>query len=111
MSLLLGFLRGVERFGNKLPHPFWLFTIMAVLVVALSAVLSALGVCAVSRGAGETIQVAGLLTPAGAATASGDAVENLAEFPPLALLIVVMLGVSVAEQSGLLNAMLRGSVT
>ncbi|MFB9570103.1 AbgT family transporter [Saccharopolyspora hordei] len=111
MSLLLGFLRGVERFGNKLPHPFWLFTIMAVLVVALSAVLSALGVSAVSPVDGETIQVTSLLTADGVATIIGDAVDNFAQFPPLALIIVVMLGVSVAEQSGLLNAMLRGSVT
>lgn len=111
MSLLLGFLRGVERVGNKLPHPFWLFTMMAVLVVALSAVLNALGASAVSPVDGETIRVKSLLTAEGLSTIIGDAVENFAKFPPLALIIVVMLGVSVAEQSGLLNAMLRGSVT
>lgn len=111
MALLLGFLRGVERFGNKLPHPFWLFTIMAALVVALSAVLNALGVSAVSPVDGETIRVKSLLTSEGVSTVVGDAVDNFAQFPPLALIIVVMLGVSVAEQSGLLNAMLRGSVT
>src|SRR5690606_1174178 len=59
----------------------------------------------------ETIQVKSLLTSEGVSTVVGDAVDNFAQFPPLALIIVVMLGVSVAEQSGLLNAMLRGSVT
>ncbi|MGW1682231.1 AbgT family transporter [Saccharopolyspora sp. NPDC002376] len=111
MSLLLGFLRGVERFGNKLPHPFWLFTLMALLVIALSAVLNALGASAVSPVDGKTIEVKSLLTAEGMATIFGDAVENFAKFPPLALIITVMLGVSVAEQSGMLNAMLRGSVT
>ncbi|MDA3629248.1 AbgT family transporter [Saccharopolyspora sp. WRP15-2] len=111
MSLLLGFLRGVERFGNKLPHPFWLFTLMALLVIALSAVLNALGASAVSPVDGKTIEVKSLLTADGMSTIFGDAVENFAKFPPLALIITVMLGVSVAEQSGMLNAMLRGSVT
>lgn len=111
MSLLLGFLQGVERLGNKLPHPFWLFTIMAGLVVVLSGALSALGVSAVSPADGETIRVKSLLSAEGVSTIIGDAIENFAEFPPLALIIVVMLGVSVAEQSGLLSAMLRGSVT
>ena len=91
MALLLGFLRGVERFGNKLPHPFWLFTIMAALVVALSAVLNALGVSAVSPVDGETIRVKSLLTSEGVSTVVGDAVDNFAQFPPLALIIVVML--------------------
>ncbi|WP_432757771.1 AbgT family transporter [Saccharopolyspora erythraea] len=111
MALLLGFLQGVERLGNKLPHPFWLFTIMAGLVVVLSGVLSALGASAVSPVDGKTIRVRSLLSAEGVSTIIGDAVENFAKFPPLALIIVVMLGVSVAERSGLLNAMLRGSVT
>ncbi len=111
MSLLLGFLQGVERLGNKLPHPFWLFTIMAGVVIVLSAVLHALGVSAVSPVDNETITVKSLLSPEGMQTIIGDAADNFAAFPPLALIIVVMLGVSVAEHSGLLGAMLRGSVT
>ncbi|MEV0086942.1 AbgT family transporter [Saccharopolyspora sp. NPDC050642] len=111
MSLLLRFLQGVERLGNKLPHPFWLFTMMAGLVIALSAVLSAIGVSAVSPVDGKTIQVKSLLSAEGVQAIIGDAVDNFAAFPPLALIIVVMLGVSVAEHSGLLSAMLRGSVT
>jgi aminobenzoyl-glutamate transport protein len=37
-------LDGVERFGNKLPHPFWLFCWLVVLVIAISAGMAALGI-------------------------------------------------------------------
>lgn len=110
MRMLLGSLQVIERAGNKLPHPFWLFTIMAGFVILLSAALNALGVSAESPD-GELIEVKSLLSAEGMQTIFGDAVDNFATFPPLAIIIVVMLGVSVAEQSGMLNAMLRGSVT
>ena len=111
MRLLLGVLGFVERLGNKLPHPFWLFVVMAVIVVALSALLSAVGVSAVSPVDGETVRVRSLLSAGGAQVVFGDAVANFATFPPLAVILVVMLGVSVAEAAGLLSAMLRGGVT
>lgn len=111
MRLLLATLGAVERIGNKLPHPFWLFVIMAGFVVVLSAVLNALGAFAVSPADGERIEVKSLLSVEGVQTIVGDAVTNFATFPPLALIIVVMLGVAVAERAGMLNALLRGSVT
>jgi aminobenzoyl-glutamate transport protein len=111
MAVLMRFLQFIERVGNKLPHPFWLFVIMAALVVALSAVLNALGAYAISPADGERIEVRSLLTAEGVRMMIGDAITNFAEFPPMALIVVVMLGVAVAERSGLLNALLRGSVT
>ncbi|WP_106582321.1 AbgT family transporter [Murinocardiopsis flavida] len=111
MRVLLRTLGAVERLGNKLPHPFWLFVIMAGVVVALSVVLNALGAFAVSPVDGERITVKSLVSAEGMQTIVGDAVTNFATFPPLALIIVVMLGVSVAEKAGLLHALLRGSVT
>ncbi|GAB4225897.1 MAG: hypothetical protein Kow0062_28160 [Acidobacteriota bacterium] len=43
-GLMIRFLDGVERAGNLLPHPFWLFCWLIVALLALSAVFSALGV-------------------------------------------------------------------
>ncbi|QVQ54914.1 AbgT family transporter [Spiractinospora alimapuensis] len=110
MRLLLGTLQGIERVGNKLPHPFWLFTILAGFVVLLSAVLEWAGAFAVSPEDGERIEVQSLVSREGVHMMLTDAVENFATFPPFALIITVMLGVAVAERGGLLNAMLRGSV-
>ena len=38
-----GFLKGVERIGNKLPHPAMLFFILSIIVVIISAIVAALG--------------------------------------------------------------------
>lgn len=111
MSLLLGTLQVIERAGNRLPHPFWLFMILAGIVIVLSAVLDALGAFAVSPADGERVEIRSLISPDGVDVILLDAVDNFATFPPLALIVSVMLGVAVAEQSGMLSAMLRGSVT
>ncbi|EHY91234.1 AbgT family transporter [Saccharomonospora azurea] len=111
VRVTLRVLAGIERLGNKLPHPFWLFVIMAGVVVALSAILDALGAFAISPADGERVEIKSLLSAEGLHMMVGDAVENFATFPPLALIIVVMLGVSVAERSGMLSALLRRTVT
>ncbi|MDR8019088.1 AbgT family transporter [Nesterenkonia aerolata] len=100
-------LQWVERIGNYLPHPFWLFVILAGVVIALSAVLEALGVGAQNPADGEQIDVQSLLTPDGFQQMITDAVQNFVEFPPLGLIITVMLGVAVAEGSGLISAAIR----
>ena len=55
-------LSGLERLGNKLPHPFWLFALLAGIILVLSAVLSAAGASAVSPADGETVEVCLLYT-------------------------------------------------
>lgn len=100
-------LGGLERVGNMLPHPFWLFLILAGLILVLSAVLSAAGVSAVSPADGETVEVVNLLTRDGLHEILGKAVTNFTEFPPLGLIIIVMLGVAIAEYSGMISAAIR----
>jgi hypothetical protein len=46
-SLMFRFLDGVEWLGNKLPHPFWLFCILILMVALLSEVLERTGASAV----------------------------------------------------------------
>ena len=45
-SWVFRLLAGVEWLGNKLPHPFWLFCLLFLVVTALSAMLSGAGVSA-----------------------------------------------------------------
>jgi aminobenzoyl-glutamate transport protein len=100
----------IETVGNKLPHPFWLFWILAGAVAVLSAVLAAAGVSAVHPGTGEKIEVLNLLSRDGVTMAVEGAVENYAAFPPLATILTVMFGIAVAERSGLFSALLRRMV-
>ncbi|WP_037714882.1 MULTISPECIES: AbgT family transporter [Actinomycetes] len=100
----------IERVGNKLPDPFWLFWLLAVGVIVLSAVLAAAGFSAVQESTGKTIAVRNLLSTDGLAVMLDGAVKNLANFPPLPTIIVVMLGISVADRSGFVTALLRRMV-
>lgn len=110
MSGLLRLLAHIEKLGNKLPHPFWLFVILSGVLAAASWALASAGVSAVSPASGKTVAVQSLLSADGIQMVIEDAVENYATFPPLGTILVVMLGVAVADRSGMLTAMLRAGV-
>lgn len=109
-------LNTIEKVGNRLPHPITLFTLFAGIVVLLSAVLSALGVSATGElvSGGElretTVSVVSLLTKEGITYMLTNAVKNFTNYAPLGMTLVAMLGVGVAEQSGLINALLKSTV-
>jgi aminobenzoyl-glutamate transport protein len=100
----------IERVGNKLPHPFWLFWILTGILGVASLALSLFGVSAILPKTGEVVAVKNLLSLDGVTYAAQSALDNLAKFPPLAVIVVMLLGVSVAERSGLLEALLRVTV-
>jgi aminobenzoyl-glutamate transport protein len=97
----------IERGGNALPHPATLFAAMAALVVLLSAVAAAAGVSAVHPGTGEVIRPVNLLTIPGLHRILTGMVGNFTGFAPLGTVLVAMLGIAVAEGSGLIAAALR----
>ncbi|ONI84115.1 p-aminobenzoyl-glutamate transporter [Actinosynnema sp. ALI-1.44] len=109
-SFVLRVLDVVDRVGNKLPHPFWLFVIMSVLVVLASWILSLAHVSVVSPADGKTIGVRSLVSDAGVQMILGDLIKNFVNFPPLGLIVVVMLGVAVADKTGLLPALMRAAL-
>lgn len=101
----------IERVGNKLPHPFWLFWILAAILGVASAVLAAADVTVVSPSDGETVAVQNLFSGAGMAMALSTAIDNFASFPPMATIIVVIMGVAVAERTGFLEAAMKVGVS
>lgn len=101
----------IEKVGNLLPHPFWLFLILAGVIMVLSAILSAAGVTAVHPGTGKPMVIKSLLSSAGIKEMFGNGVNSYATFPPLATIVITMLGISLAQGSGLINALLRSFVT
>ena len=101
----------IERVGNKLPHPFWLFWILSAVIAVISAILAGLGVSVVSPKDGKTVAVQSLLSGDGIAMAVSTMIDNFAEFPPMATILVVIMGVAVAEHSGLLAAVMRRGVS
>ncbi len=106
-----GFLGWVERVGNKLPEPFWLFVIIGGLVLVSSWLGSLAGLSAKDPESGETVAVKNLLSAEGLSSIVSNAVENYTSFPPLGLIITVMLGVAIAEHSGLIASAVRAVVS
>ncbi|MFJ9088910.1 AbgT family transporter [Streptomyces sp. NPDC102384] len=109
-SVILRALDFVDRAGNKLPHPFWLFLILSGLIVLASWLLAALGVSVVSPADGSVIAVKSIVSDAGVKMVLGDAIPNFVDFPPLGLIVVVMLGVAIADGTGLLPALMRAAL-
>jgi aminobenzoyl-glutamate transport protein len=106
-TLLSRFLAIVERGGNDLPHPATLFAIMALLVVLGSAVAAQLNVNAVHPGTGQLIEPVSLLSISGLHRIMRELVTNFTSFAPLGTVLVAMLGIAVAEGSGLIGAALK----
>jgi len=106
-SLLSRFLSIVERGGNALPHPATLFAVMAVLVIILSAVAAQFDLAVTHPGTGQPVQPVSLMTVAGLHRIMTELVTNFTGFAPLGTVLVAMLGIAVAEGSGLIGAGLK----
>lgn len=105
------FLNFVENTGNRLPHPVTLFAGLALLVVVISAIVSYFGVSAEHPGkAGEMIEVKNLMSADGIKYIFTEMTNNFVGFAPLGVVLVTMLGIGLAEGTGLISAMLRGFV-
>jgi len=100
------FLDGVERVGNKLPHPAMLFGLFALITMLISHIAYLAGV-SVNLTNGETVPAVSLMTREGIAYIFTNAVGNFVGFAPLGTVLVAMLGIGVAEQMGLISALLR----
>ncbi|AKP08243.2 Aminobenzoyl-glutamate transport protein [Corynebacterium pseudotuberculosis] len=105
-----GFLGFVERAGNVLPDPFWLFVILAGLVAISSWLGSKAGMIAINPQDNSPVAVTNLLTKDGISKMLTEAVNNFVAFPPLRVILTVMLGVAVAEHSGFISALIRAMV-
>ena len=106
-SRLERLLQHVERAGNALPHPTALFALFAAAVVVLSAVAAMFDLSVVHPGTGKVIEPVSLLTIEGLHRILTSTVSNFTGFAPLGTVLVALLGIAVAEGSGLLGAALK----
>ncbi|RAK11858.1 aminobenzoyl-glutamate transport protein [Halanaerobium saccharolyticum] len=110
LSLTDRFLNRIERTGNKLPHPVILFFILSAFVLILSWIISLFEIAVTHPGTGETIRAVNLLSKSGIRRIFTEAVSNFTGFAPLGVVLVAMLGVGIAEKSGLISAVLKKTV-
>lgn len=100
-------LDGIERVGNKLPDPITLFLGLAVIVVLISWLCSALGVQAVNPANGDTVAAVNLFSVFGIQYLWTNVITNFSGFAPLGMVLVAVIGSSVAEKSGFLVALME----
>ncbi|MDP2174521.1 MAG: AbgT family transporter [Bacteroidota bacterium] len=101
------FLNGVEKVGNLLPHPATLFAGFALLVVLVSWIVSFFDISVLHPGTKEIIKPFNLMSTEGLHFMITKMVTNFTSFAPLGTVLVALLGIGVAEGSGLIGTVLR----
>lgn len=100
----------IEIIGNKLPHPATLFALLALTVMILSWISAQLSTQAIHPVDGSLITVNNLISADGFRWIYTNIINNFLKFPPLGYVLVVMVGIGVAEGSGLFTVMIRSLV-
>ncbi|MDR2174609.1 MAG: AbgT family transporter [Synergistaceae bacterium] len=111
------FIRAIEIIGNKFPHPFWLFVLLSLIVIGLSHWLAQNGVSVtyLAAKAGEapketTVKVVDLLNYDAMRTFLAGFVKTYVNFAPLGLVLTMMLGIGIVEQTGMISALMRKTI-
>ncbi len=105
-----GFLDWVEKVGNKIPHPFILFCILALSIVIISAICNLLNVSVIDPIKGGEVVVKSLLSAEGIIFMLQNMVKNFTGFSPLGLVLVMTLGIGLAEHVGLVSTFMKHTI-
>ena len=103
-------LNGIERVGNKLPDPVFLFLWLIGGLIVLSLVGAGLGWSAVNPVTGDTLAAKSLLAPENLERLIIGMPSTLTDFPPLGIVVTIIYGASVAERSGLFTTAIRAAL-
>ena len=110
MNWLNSFLNLIERAGNRLPDPVTLFAGLIILVMLTSALSATLGISVTHPATGEIISAQNLFAKEHLQRLLIDMPKTFAAFPPLGLVMLVMLGIGVADKTGLITTALKSFV-
>jgi aminobenzoyl-glutamate transport protein len=111
-----GFLGWVERTGNRLPDPVFIFFYLILVLIVISIVCALFGLSAKhptqvnADGSPVIIKSVSLLSPENIQRLWVEMPKTFTHFYPLGYVLVVMLGAGVAERSGLFASGIRKAV-
>src|SRR5215831_17347923 len=105
----------VERVGNAVPHPAVIFVLLMAIVAVVSHILYLMGASVsfesinpdTDKVENVTVAAKSLLTADGMRFMYENVVKNFMDFNAVGVIIVAMLGVGVADASGLIAALIR----
>lgn len=111
------FINGVERVGNKLPHPFIMFVWLIGFVITLSIICEWLGVAVTytKLAAGKapetiTIQAKSLLSKESIQYFFLNFQNIYFDFSPLRAVIPLLMAIGVCEQTGLMESVIKRTI-
>ena len=112
-----GFLGWVERTGNKLPDPVFIFFYLIAILIVISVIAQMTGTSAAhpaeidpETGAARIISAQSLLSADNIRRLWVEMPATFTHFHPLGYVLVVMLGAGVAERAGLFGTAMRAGV-
>lgn len=112
-----GILAWIERTGNRLPDPVFIFFYLIGILIVLSVIAGMTGWSAAhpteideATGAARIISAESLLSANNIQRLWVDMPATFTHFHPLGYVLVVMLGAGVAERSGLFGTAMRAGV-
>jgi aminobenzoyl-glutamate transport protein len=111
-----GFLGWIERTGNRLPDPVFLFFYLIIALVIISVIAAWAGASAIhptqqnDDGSAVIVKSMSLLSAENIQRLWVEMPATFTHFHPLGYVLVVMLGAGVAERSGLFASGIRASV-
>ena len=115
-SLFYRFIDRVEILGNKLPHPFYLFSMLIVVAVVLSVLFAGVSVTyekAQSGGTGAEMVTVTVLNLLNKGTIT-DLTENMYSiyysFSPMMMMGLLMLSIGLCEQVGFFAALIKRTI-
>lgn len=98
----------IEFVGNKFPTPFVLFALLGVVVLVISALFDGVTASYIGKeGKNVNVHIVSLLNPDGLRFILTSMVDNFIKFPPLGLVVVMMLAMGLAESTGFVSALVR----
>lgn len=111
-----GILGWIERTGNALPDPVFIFLWLILGLAIISAIAAAMGLQVLhpvtkdANGAPVVVQATSLFDPANIRKLLVEMPTTFTHFHPLGYVLVVMLGAGVAERTGLFGSAMRAAV-
>jgi len=108
-------LDGIERVGNRVPHPAVMFLLMIGALIVLSHAMFLMGTSvsyqivdvATHEISESSARVNSLLTAEGVRFTLNSVVPNFLGFTAVGVVIVAMVGVGLSEEAGLINALIH----
>lgn len=117
-TIFLKSIQWIEKIGNYLPHPFFLFIILIIFVFILSFFLNLVGLETTyttidpdsKKQITEHIAVINLFDKAIVQSLMSNFVKTFIYFAPVGFVIIMILGVGLAEQTGFFSALIRSII-